>query len=147
MLDDYVIVPIVNKRAAFITQGPGNCGSSLYIVTEYWVIRCSGNNTGGRSSETFIRKRKITYIGDGGTFTEPKVGAFPREGGHDGNGIVAILDVDNLSGDNAPHQWKEANGVSWKKAYDECQDALKHVIATFTLRASREVGQNAFHAD
>ena len=46
-----------NAVCNFVTHRGPEYGSSLYYVTAHWVIRCSGNATGGRSAETFISHR------------------------------------------------------------------------------------------
>jgi hypothetical protein len=140
-----------NHPTCFITQRPGPYGSSLYFVTANWIIRCSGNSN-GRTPETFIRHRDIEYISTGGASSRyPSLGRFPREGGHDGNEIVAILDPDTLDSRRAPPEWQSANGVSWATALDEIDAAMAYARYWGAHNghgfASREVGQRDFHRD
>ena len=131
-----------NTRAVFITTRPGGQhGSSLYMVTAHWVLRCSGN-TNGRDAETFIRKRDCVYVQGGISLPHPAVGAFPHEGGHDGNQITAILstgaqlDIPAV----APKEWVANNGVSWATAVAEVNDSMLYAQTMSGARASRRVG-------
>lgn len=137
-----------NTPAQFITQRQpdSDYGSSLYAVTADTVLRVSGNSN-GRTPETFIRKRAIVYIKDGGESGQPSLGAFPREGEHDGNDIVEILDG-ALSPDAPPPQWQAEHGVPWSVAVAEIEAAREYVKNNPGVnRASRDVGQQAFTPD
>jgi hypothetical protein len=137
-----------NVRTAFITNDDGDGGSSLYVVTANWVIRCSGNTSRGRTATTFIRKRPVEYVlANAQTTQNPMVGAFPREGGHDGHKIAAILDMATLEQIQEPAQWRSANGVSWAKAVAEVDAALAYARETQYERASRKVDRTAFARD
>jgi hypothetical protein len=137
-----------NFRAVFITTRPGlDYGSSLYMVTAHWVLRCSGN-TNGRIAETFIRKRDCAYVLGRITAQTLSVGASPVEGGHDGNEITAILrtgatlDIPAA----APGSWVANNGVPWATALAEVNDAMLYAQQMSRGRASRAVG-GAFRLD
>ncbi|HEX7315496.1 MAG TPA: hypothetical protein VF297_16370 [Pyrinomonadaceae bacterium] len=133
-----------NRPAKFITWAGAPYGSSLYYVTPHWVIRCSGNSN-GRTPETIIRQRDIVYIGPVNTTDMAEAGRFPRDGDHNGNAIVAVLD--HIWRGNPPAQWVANNGVTWETAVDEIDAAIAYAQASQHPRASREVGQNAFHQD
>ena len=128
-----------NNRASFITKRHGSYGSSLYAVTAHWVLRCSGNSN-GRTPETFIRQRSIKYVTAGIESDLATVGSCPKEGGHDGNPIVAILDIENLDRNTEPASWTSANGVSWATAVDEINAAFTYARTTQRPRASRAIG-------
>ncbi len=135
-----------NVETIFITNSDDpDAGSSLYIVSEHWVIRCSGNATGGRVPETFIRRRQIEYIVGENRFAAPSIGAYPREGEHDGNRIVAILQ--DLSRDREPPEWRSRNGVAWETAVNEIREAREYARITQRPRASRRVGAAEFQPD
>jgi hypothetical protein len=140
-----------NVVTNFITSAGDGFGTSLYYVTANWVIRCSGNSAGGRVPETFIRKRPIVYVTAGIGSDLPTVGsvptinAFPREGAHNGNAIVAILD--RISRSTEPAQWVSANGVAWTTAVDEIDAAIDYAQRTQRERASRRVGAADFTPD
>lgn len=134
-----------NVEASFITQRTGNYGSSLYYVTRSWVIRCSGNSAEGRIPTTFIRQREIVYIKDGRSSATPTLGAFPREGEHDGNAIVEILP--SIKESVVPRSWVSVNGISWAAAVKEIDDAIEYAQKTQIPRASRVVGSSTFKPD
>lgn len=139
-------MPYTNQVTNFITQRDWGYGTSLYYVTTHWVIRCSGNTRGDRTAETFIRRRKIRYIGPHGhSHWHAAVGRYPREGEHDGNLIVKILDY--IERDEEPAEWRSFNGVSWTTAVDEIDAAIEYAQRTQYERASRRVGAPAFTRD
>ena len=127
---------MANERVLFITtRAPTSgitFGSSLYMVTAHWVLRCSGNNASApddpdeRESTTFIRKRDIVYRSGGTYSSTASVGASPVEGGHTGNAITTVI----KSGDDltppadAPAGWVATNGVSWATAVAEIDAAI-----------------------
>ncbi len=132
-----------NQRVVFITTRTGGTyGSSLYMVTAHWVLRCSGNNAGGRRSTTFIRKRSITYDTAGISSNNPTVGSAPVEGGHTGNNISAVVSTGATLTfpTTAPASWVSTNGVSWATAVSEIDAAAAYARRTGFARASREVG-------
>lgn len=135
-----------NQVTNFITHRGGGYGTSLYYVTDHWVIRCSGNTAGGRDAETFIRRREIRYIdGSGDSHWHALVGRYPREGEHDGNPIVRILD--RIGRNNEPNEWVSHNGIAWTTAVDEIDAAIDYAERTQRPRASRRVGDPNFTED
>lgn len=138
-----------NARTAFITNDDAKGGSSLYVVTANWVIRCSGNNDPPRRrSTTFIRRRPVEYVlPDGRTTQHPMVGAFPREGEHNGHKIAVILNMETLERIPEPAEWRSANGVSWATAVAEIDAAMEYARQTQYPRASREVNRTNFAQD
>jgi len=147
---DYLIDVMPNHPASFITQRPPggglNYGSSLYYVTAHWVIRCSGNSAGGRIPTTFIRNRDIEYVNGAARSPVPILGYFPREGGHDGNDIVAILP--HIDRNAAPALWSAVNGVAWATAVDEIDAAIVYAQGHGHIpKASRAVGAVNFAPD
>lgn len=140
-----------NQRATFITQRPPNgatvYGSSLYFVTAHWVLRCSGNSEGGRTPTTFIRKRDIVYIKGAASSPAPILGYFPRDDGHDGNEIVAIL-LNEYDRNATPAEWRHVNGVAWGTACDEIDAAITYAQNhQHHAKASRAVGSVNFAVD
>lgn len=135
-----------NQVTSFVTHRGGGYGTSLYYVTAHWVIRCSGNTAGDRVAETFIRKRDIEYV-DGGkkAHWHASLGRCPREGDHDGNPIVRILD--RISRSREPNEWVSHHGVAWTTAVDEIDAAIDYAQRTQRARASRRVGATSFSAD
>jgi hypothetical protein len=151
---------MANERVLFITtRAPESgviFGSSLYLVTAHWVLRCSGNNASApddpdeRESTTFIRKRDIVYQKGGATSSTASVGASPVEGGHTGNAITVIIKTgDDLTPPaQAPAGWVATNGVSWDTAVAEINAAIIYAQQTQDERASRVVGSGlGFHHD
>mgnify|MGYP006207586879 CR=1 len=130
-----------NYRTCFITHRGAGFGTSLYYVTAHWVIRCSGNSNGGRTPETFIRRRDIIYISpvNAPNSLAPLVGYTPREGGHDGNPIVAILGDGGMHYDQEPQAWISHDGVTWATACAEIDAAMAYARTTQAPRASRTV--------
>lgn len=149
---------MANHRALFITgRDGGHSGSSLYMVTAHWVLRCSGNVTewdlglkgykpGGRLSTTFVRKRDIYYSRDDSHSRIPSVGAQPVEGGHTGHPITQILSTgDNLIFPGAaPGTWVSENGVTWGVAVAEIDAAAAFARQTGCPKAARHVGTRVF---
>jgi hypothetical protein len=139
-------MPYTNQVTSFITQRGPEYGTSLYYVTNHWVIRCSGNTRGDRTAETFIRRREIRYIDtEGESRWHAEVGRYPREGEHDGNRIVRVLD--RISRSQEPDEWSSVNGVAWTTAVDEIDAAIDYAQRTQYQRASRRVGARAFTRD
>ncbi|WP_440879558.1 hypothetical protein [Tenacibaculum sp. C7A-26P2] len=138
----------VNKVAVFTTQRDDDHGSSLYLVTNEWVFRCSGN-TNGREAETFGRKRAITYTKPGAKFDFPAIGLSPVEGGHTGNPVSFVLNDDGKIPAEAPKNWNEKNGVSWKTAVIEvfAAQAASYTSVGKNGRFSRKVGDPVFKED
>jgi hypothetical protein len=131
-----------NSRATFVTTRPGGShGSSLYMVTAHWVLRCSGN-TNGRTAETFIRKRDCSYKLGNVSSQTPSVGASSVEGGHTGNEISEILSTGaTLSFPvGVPATWVANNGVTWAVAVAEVDAAMLYAQTMSGERASRKVG-------
>jgi hypothetical protein len=150
-----------NNRVIFITNAGGNHGSSLYMVTAHWVLRCSGNRDpdNGRVPETFIRRRSIVYTskvrGPGSIHTrriespDPTVGSTPEEGRHTGHPISEVVSVgaNLVFPANAPATWNAVNGVAWTTAVSEVDAAAAFARDYQYERASREVGQARFYRD
>ncbi len=137
-----------NLVAVFTTNRNADHGSSLYLVTADWVIRCSGN-TNGRNAETFARRRAITYTRLGASFNFPALGLSPVEGGHTGNPVSAVLNNTGQIPQDAPANWNANNGVSWATAAIEvlAAQAATNTDVAQTGWFSRRVGQLVFTAD
>jgi hypothetical protein len=137
-----------NFLAVFTTKRDGCYGSSLYLVTPDWVLRCSGN-TNGRNAETLARKRNIIYTKPGAVFQFPALGLTPVEGGHTGNRISAVINLTGEIPQNAPINWNQINGISWQSAVNEiiAAEAATHTKLGKTGRFSRSIGQLTFKND
>ncbi|MCT4601378.1 MAG: hypothetical protein N4A59_00565 [Marinifilum sp.] len=138
-----------NRITVFTTKREGHYGSSLYLITPDWILRCSGNKRGGRVAETFARKRSIIYKNPGAVFTFPALGLTPEEGGHTGNAITAVLNDTGEIPNEAPDNWNYIDGVSWQKAIQEIKDAKAalHTEVAEIGRFSRKVGTTTFNKD
>ncbi len=137
-----------NQTTVFTTQRNGDYGSSLYLVTTDWVLRCSGN-TNGREATTFARKRDISYTKSDITLYYPAVGFTPKEGKHTGNLITAVLNKTGKIPQDAPANWNSENGVSWESAAEEIRaaEAATRLPVAETGRFSRKVGEQTFKND
>lgn len=136
-----------NSTAVFTTCRGSAYGSSLYLVTGDWVLRCSGNSN-GRTPETFARKRAIIYVRPGQTFSGPALSLTPVEGGHTGNKISAVLNISGEIPEQAPESWNAHNGISWADARNEVLAAEAETQKPgVSDRFSRVVGQGSFKAD
>ena len=118
-----------NKVVVFTTSRGENYGSSLYLITKEWVLRCSGN-TNGRDAEVFARKRNIVYKKAGAVFDLPALALVPVEGGHTGNPISAVLNDTGEIPQDAPDNWNANNGVSWQTAATEVLAAEAAILTS-----------------
>lgn len=147
----------LNHICMFITGVPGR-GTSLYYVTNHWVLRCSGHHDiehgpddeepsdGRRISRTFIRRREIAYEAANGDLAHlPAVGLQPREGGHTGHPILQIVEVASNAA-AVPAAWVSVQGVTWATALAEIDAAVEYARRMSGISASRTVG-GSFSSD
>jgi hypothetical protein len=141
-----------NERVVFITGEEGR-GSSLYMVTANWVLRCSGHHDRQgpigerRRATTFIRRRGIVYMSGLNRGNRAEVGYTPieQDNPHDDTHIGHPITCIVARGEELawprrePYEWNDRNGVSWEVACREIDEAAEYARTTQRQRASRDV--------